>query len=52
MFKLAGIYSLRTYEEMLEESESEDQTLALNITSKDSVSNGDLDSEESHLLVT
>lgn len=43
-------------EEMLEESESEDQTLALKTTSVDSTSHGDPDSEEfnsneSHSLV-
>lgn len=31
---------------MLKESESEDHTLALKITSKDSTSDGDLDYEE------
>lgn len=57
--KVCRIISLRTYEEMLEESEYEleDQTLALKITYEDSSSDGDPDSEEvnseeSHPLVT
>lgn len=40
------IISLGTNEEMHEESELEDQTLVLKITSEDSSSNGDQDSEE------
>lgn len=45
------IISLRTYEEMIEESESEDQTQALNITFEDS-SFEEVNSEESHTMVT
>ena len=55
--QVCNIIYLRTNEKLLEESESEDQTLAPKITSQDSASDGDLDSkevnsEESQPLVT
>lgn len=44
--QVCKIISLRTDEEMLKESESKDQTLALKITLQDSASDRDPDCEE------